>query len=214
MIRVVLVDDQTLVRQGLASLLALAGDIEVAAQAASGEEALRLIPELRPDVVLLDMRMPGMSGLEVLQALKNSGALVPTLILTTFDDDALLLQGIRCGARGYLLKDVTLEQLTDAIRRLAAGETYLQPAVTSRVLKGLENIRGDYDGFEKADPLTERETEVLRLMAGGYSNREIADAIHLSEGTVKNHISSILSKMGVRDRTRAVLKGLAEGLIG
>jgi DNA-binding NarL/FixJ family response regulator len=150
----------------------------------------------------------------VLQALKDSESLFPTLILTTFDDDALLLQGIRCGARGYLLKDVTLEQLTDAIRRLAAGETYLQPAVTSRVLKGLEKIRGDYDGFDKADPLTERETEVLRLLAGGYSNREIADAIHLSEGTVKNHISNILSKMGVRDRTRAVLKGLAEGLIG
>jgi len=214
MIRVVLVDDQTLVREGLASLLALAGDIEVAAQASNGEEALRLIPQLRPDVVLLDMRMPGMSGLEVLQALKDSGSLFPTLILTTFDDDALLLQGIRCGARGYLLKDVTLEQLTDAIRRLAAGETYLQPAVTSRVLKGLEKIRGDYDGFDKADSLTERETEVLRLMAGGYSNREIAGAIHLSEGTVKNHISNILSKMGVRDRTRAVLKGLAEGLIG
>ena len=214
MIRVVLVEDQTLVREGLASLLALAGDIEVAAQASNGEEALRLIPQFRPDVVLLDMRMPGMSGLEVLQALKDSESLFPTLILTTFDDDALLLQGIRCGARGYLLKDVTLEQLTDAIRRLAAGETYLQPAVTSRVLKGLEKIRGDYDGFDKADPLTERETEVLRLLAGGYSNREIADAIHLSEGTVKNHISNILSKMGVRDRTRAVLKGLAEGLIG
>jgi DNA-binding NarL/FixJ family response regulator len=214
MIRVVLVDDQTLVREGLASLLALAGDIEVAAQASNGEEALRLISQHRPDVVLLDMRMPGMSGLEVLQALKNSGSLFPTLILTTFDDDVLLLQGIRCGARGYLLKDVTLEQLTDAIRRLAAGETYLQPAVTSRVLKGLEKIRGHYDGFDKADPLTERETEVLRLMAGGYSNREIADAIHLSEGTVKNHISNILSKMGVRDRTRAVLKGLSEGLIG
>jgi DNA-binding NarL/FixJ family response regulator len=214
MIRVVLVDDQTLVREGLASLLALAGDIEVAAQASNGEEALRLIPQLRPDVVLLDMRMPGMSGLDVLKALKDSGSFFPTLILTTFDDDALLLQGIRCGARGYLLKDVTLEQLTDAIRRLAAGETYIQPAVTSRVLKGLEKIRGDYDGFDKADLLTERETEVLRLMAGGYSNREIADAIHLSEGTVKNHISNILSKMGVRDRTRAVLKGLAEGLIG
>src|SRR5207249_3651697 len=126
----------------------------------------------------------------------------PTLILTTFDDDALLLRGIAAGARGYLLKDVTLETLTDAIRRLARGETFLQPAVTRQVLKGLEKTGGDYEGFERPDPLTDRETEVLRLMAGGYSNREIAEALKISEGTVKNHISSILLKLGVRDRTR------------
>jgi DNA-binding NarL/FixJ family response regulator len=113
-----------------------------------------------------------------------------------------------------LLKDVTLEQLKDAIERLARGERYLAPAVTNRVLKGLASLPGDFESFERPDPLTEREVEVLRLMAGGYSNRELGEALGVAEGTVKNHISSILSKMGVRDRTRAVLKGLAEGLIG
>jgi DNA-binding NarL/FixJ family response regulator len=212
-IRVVLVEDQTLVREGLKSLLALAG-IEVAGEAASGEEALRAIPAAAPDVVLLDLRMPGMNGLEVLRALSASGGLPPTLVLTTFDDDASLLEAIRAGARGYLLKDVTLEQLKDAIERLARGERFLQPAVTRRVLKGLEAIPAEFEAFERPDPLTEREVEVLRLMAGGYSNRELAEALGVAEGTVKNHISSILLKMGVRDRTRAVLKGLAEGIIG
>jgi len=212
-IRVVVVEDQNLVRQGLRSLLSLASDIEVVGEAENGDAALTLIPGLRPDVVLLDIRMPGKSGIDVLEELKKSKALPPTLILTTFDDDALLLRGIAAGARGYLLKDVTLETLTDAIRRLARGETFLQPAVTKQALAGLERSAGDYEGFDRPDPLTERETEVLRLMAGGYSNKEIAGALTLSEGTVKNHISSILLKLGVRDRTRAVLKALAEGIV-
>jgi DNA-binding NarL/FixJ family response regulator len=213
-IRVVLVEDQMLVREGLKSLLSLAGDIEVAGEAASGDEALRVVPELSPDVVLLDLRMPGMSGLDFLKALAARGPLPPTLVLTTFDDDAILLEAIRAGARGYLLKDVTLEQLRDAIGRLARGERFIQPAVTRRVLAGLDSLPGDFESFERPDPLTDREVEVLRLMAGGYSNRELADALGVAEGTVKNHISSILQKMGVRDRTRAVLKGLAEGIIG
>jgi DNA-binding NarL/FixJ family response regulator len=212
-IRVVLVEDQMLVREGLKSLLSLAG-ISVVGEASNGDEALRVVPETNPDVVLLDLRMPGMSGLEVLKALSARGALPPTLVLTTFDDDAILLEAIRAGARGYLLKDVTLEQLTEAIERLARGERFLQPAVTRRMLKGLAALPSDFESFERPDPLTEREVEVLRLMAGGYSNRELADALGVAEGTVKNHISSILQKMGVRDRTRAVLKGLAEGIIG
>lgn len=214
MIRVVLVEDQTLVRQGLRSLLSLAKGIEVVSEASNGDEAIALVPGAGADVVLLDIRMPGKSGLDVLEALKAKGTLPPTLILTTFDDDALLLAAVRAGARGFLLKDVTLEQLTDAIERLARGESYLQPAVTRRALAGLEGIARDFESFERPDPLTDRETEVLRLMAGGYSNREIADALGLSEGTVKNHISNVLLKLGVRDRTRAVLKALAEGLIG
>jgi DNA-binding NarL/FixJ family response regulator len=212
-IRVVLVEDQMLVREGLKSLLSLAG-ISVVGEASSGDEALRVVPEAKPDVVLLDLRMPGMSGLDVLKALSARGTLPPTLVLTTFDDDAILLEAIRAGARGYLLKDVTLEQLTEAIERLARGERFLQPAVTRRMLKGLAALPSDFEAFERPDPLTEREVEVLRLMAGGYSNRELADALGVAEGTVKNHISSILQKMGVRDRTRAVLKGLAEGIIG
>lgn len=211
MIRVLLVDDQTLVRQGVRSLLELAADLEVVAEAEDGEAALRLIPEHAPDVVLLDMRMPRLSGLEVLERLHASGQLPPTLILTTFDDDALVLDGIRAGAKGYLLKDVSLEVLLSAIRTLAAGGSLIQPAVTERILRGF--AREAAPAYPQLEPLTERETEILRLMSGGYSNKEIARALKLTEGTVKNHVSSILGKMGVRDRTRAVLKALDTGLL-
>lgn len=214
MIRVFLVEDQTLVREGLKSLLSLAEGVEVAGEAGSPGEALTAIPVARPDVVLLDMRMPGGSGIDVLTGLSAAGALPPTLVLTTFDDDALLLSAIAAGARGWLLKDVTLERLSEAIRRVASGETDLGPALNRRASRAALGRELPFESFDAPDPLTPRETEVLRLMAGGYSNREIADALGLSAGTVKNHISSILLKMGVRDRTRAVLKALGEGLIG
>jgi len=213
MIRVVLVDDQTLMRRGLRGLLDLTEDVRVVGEASDGEEALRAISEAAPDVVLLDVRMPKLSGIEVLKELRARGSLPPTLLLTTFDDDAALLEGIRAGARGFLLKDVSLERLTEAIRAVAAGETLIRPAVTERVLKGLGQIPADFESLDPPDPLTRRELEILRLMAGGYSNREIADAFGTSEGTIKNHASSILSKLGVRDRTRAVLKALELGWI-
>ena len=213
MIRIVLVDDQTLVRQGIHSLLDLAGDITIVAEAADGDEALAVIARERPDVVLLDVRMPRKNGLEVLRALKAGGTLPPVILLTTFDDDDVLLEAVRTGAKGYLLKDVSLEQLTDAIRAVAAGGTVIRPAVTERVLRGLEHMPRDFDALSPPDPLTKRELEILRLMAGGYSNREIADALGTAEGTIKNHASSILSKLGVRDRTRAVLKALERGYI-
>ena len=213
MIRIVLVDDQTLVRQGIRSLLELSGDIETVAEASDGEEGLVVIRRERPDVVLLDVRMPKRTGIEVLRELQASGELPPTILLTTFDDDESLLEGVKAGARGYLLKDVSLEHLADAIRTVAAGGTMIRPAVTERVLRGLEHVPRDFDALDPPDPLTKREIEVLRLMAGGYSNREIADALGAAEGTVKNHASSILSKLGVRDRTRAVLKALERGLI-
>jgi DNA-binding NarL/FixJ family response regulator len=212
-IRVVLVDDQTLVRRGIKSLLELSGDIGIIAEAADGEEALAVIRRERPDAVLLDVRMPKRTGVEVLQELHRAGELPPTILLTTFDDDEVLLEGVKAGARGYLLKDVTLEQLTDAIRTVAAGGTLIRPAVTERVLRGLENVRRDFESLSPPDPLTRRELEILRLMAGGYSNKEIADALGTAEGTVKNHASNILSKLGVRDRTRAVLKALEMGYI-
>jgi DNA-binding NarL/FixJ family response regulator len=213
MIRIVLVDDQTLVRQGIRSLLELAGDIAIVAEAADGEDGVAVITRERPDVVLLDVRMPRKGGLDVLRALQAASALPPTILLTTFDDDEALLEGIRAGARGYLLKDVSLEQLTDAIRAVAAGGTVIRPAITERVLRGLEHVSRDFDALSPPDPLTKREIEVLRLMAGGYSNREIAEALGTAEGTVKNHTSSILSKLGVRDRTRAVLKALELGYL-
>jgi DNA-binding NarL/FixJ family response regulator len=213
MIRVCLVDDQTLVRQGIRSLLALADSIEVIGEASDGRQAVELIPQLKPDVVLMDMRMPHMSGLEALQALGTSGELPPTIILTTFDDDQLVLAGIKAGARGYLLKDVSLEQLVNAIHTVADGGSLVQPAVTQRLLSGLEHMNNAFVSLERPDPLTERETEILRLMAGGFSNKEIANSLRVAEGTVKNHVSNILSKLGVRDRTRAVLKAFELGLV-
>jgi DNA-binding NarL/FixJ family response regulator len=213
MIRVCIVEDQTLVRQGFRSLLELTQDMKVVAEAHDGEEALQVIPKTKPDVVLLDVQLPKLNGIEVLRTLKESSQLPPTLILTTFDDDNLVLQGIRAGARGFLLKDVTLKQLTEAIRTLKAGGTLIKPAITERILRGLVQARPDFPSLDPPDPLTERETQILRLMVAGYSNREIADAVRVSEGTVKNHVSSILSKLGVRDRTRAVLKALELGFI-
>lgn len=213
MIRVLLVDDQTLVRHGIRSLLELSGEIAIVAEAADGIEGVAAAQRERPDVMLLDLRMPGKNGVEVLRDLHAAGTLPPTIILTTFDDDETLLDAVRAGARGYLLKDVSLERLTEAIRAVAAGGSLIRPAITERVLRGLEHVRRDFDALSPPDPLTKRELEILRLMAGGYSNREIADALGTAEGTVKNHASSILSKLGVRDRTRAVLKALELGYI-
>lgn len=213
MIRVMLVDDQTLVRKGVRSLLELADDIEVVGEAIDGEMAIDLVPRQNPDVLLLDMRMPGKNGIDVLKELSDSGQLPPTIILTTFDDDDLVLGGIRAGARGYLLKDVALDELLSAVRTVAEGGTLVKPAVTERLMKGLTQMRTEFSSLPQPDPLTERETEILRLMAGGYSNKEIANALNVAEGTIKNHVSNILSKFGVRDRTRAVLKALESGLI-
>lgn len=212
MIRVCVVDDQTLVRQGIRTLLGLVADLEVVAEADGGDAALALIPDVMPDVVLLDLRMPDKDGLEVLRELRRAGALPPTIVLTTFDEDALFLEAIRAGAKGFLLKDVSLERLTGAIRTVAAGGTLIQPAVTERILRAALEAGCQFPSLDPPDPLTDREVEILRLMTGGYNNREIADALGVVEGTVKNHISSILSKLGVRDRTRAVLKGLEMGL--
>jgi DNA-binding NarL/FixJ family response regulator len=213
MISVCLVDDQTLVRQGIRSLLELSDSIRVVAEAADGAQAVEMIPKIKPDVVLLDMRMPNMSGLDVLNALAGSDQLPPTIILTTFDDDQMVLAGMKAGARGYLLKDVSLEQLVEAVKTVAAGGSLVQPVVTQRLLTGLKHMQNDFASLDRPDPLTERETEILRLMAGGYSNKEIANSLGVAEGTVKNHVSNILSKLGVRDRTRAVLKAFELGIV-
>jgi DNA-binding NarL/FixJ family response regulator len=213
MIRVCLVEDQTLVRQGLRSLLALNPDIEVVGEAADGEEGVEVIEREKPDVVLLDLRMPKLSGLAVLQKLRERGTSRPTLVLTTFDDDTMLFETIRAGARGWLLKDVSLERLTDAIRTVAAGGTSIEPVITERIMRALEKSSVSFESAELPEPLTDREKTILRLLAGGYSNREISELLAISDGTVKNHVSSILSKLGVRDRTRAVLKAIDLGFI-
>ncbi|MBL8518312.1 MAG: response regulator transcription factor [Betaproteobacteria bacterium] len=213
MIRVVLVDDQTLVRSGIRGLLDLTDDISVVAEAADGAAALAAIEDLKPDVVLLDIRMPGMTGIEVLETLMRGGAPARAILLTTFDDDQALLDGMRAGARGFLLKDISLERLTRAIRDVAAGETVFRPAISERVTQAIAGKPAAFERLTLASRLTSRETEVLSLMAAGMSNREIGDALGASEGTIKNHVSSILSKIGVRDRMRAVLRGLELGYL-
>jgi len=204
MIRVLIADDQLLVRQGLRALLEVEPEIEIAGEAGDGIEALALIAALDIDVVLLDIRMPRKSGLDVL---KELSAPPPTLILTTFDDAEIALEAIRAGARGFMLKDVSFQQLIGAIRAIAAGATVFQPALTHRLLEKTKR------STEFVERLTAREIEVVRLMAGGYSNGEIAHALGTAEGTVKNHVSNILSKLGARDRTRAVLKALEAGML-
>lgn len=210
MIRTLLADDHTLVRQGIAGLVALMPDIAVVGEAGDGDTAVQLIAELRPDVALVDVRMPGCNGVEVLRRSQVAGYAPATILLTTFDDDAVLHAGIAAGIAGYLLKDVSLEELAQAIREVHAGKRHLRPiAAQSR-----EAIRGTALRFEattSVERLTARESEILRLIAAGMSNREIAAAIGVVEGTVKNHTSNILSKLGVRDRTRAVLKALERG---
>ena len=213
MIRVCLVEDQTIVRQGLRSLLALNHDLEVVAEASDGEEAIETIEREKPDVVLLDLRMPKLDGLGVLQRLRERGTSRPTLILTTFDDDTMLFEAVRAGAKGWLLKDVSLERLTDAIRTVANGGTCIEPVITERIMRALERSNVSFESADLPEPLTDREKTILRLLAGGYSNREISQLLAINEGTVKNHISSVLSKLGVRDRTRAVLKAIDHGFI-
>ncbi len=213
MIRVVLVEDQTIVREGLRALLALNADITVAGEASDGEEAIGVIEREKPDVVLLDLRMPRLDGVGLLRALRERGAQPPSLILTTFDDDAMLFDAVRAGARGWLLKDVSLERLTGAIRTLAAGGTCIEPVITERIVRALDGSATTFESADLPEPLTDREKTMLRFLAGGYSNREISELLKISDGTVKNHISSVLAKLGVRDRTRAVLRAIDLGLI-
>jgi len=206
-IRVFIADDQLLLRQGIRRLLELDRELTIVGEAEDGAQTIERVPQSQADVLLLDIRMPKKSGIDVLRDLSAASALPPTLILTTFEDSAVVLEGIRAGARGFMLKDVSYEQLIRAIRSIAAGETLFQPAITQRLLR---NVAA---GSPPEEKLTEREREVVRLMAGGYSNKEIAHALGTAEGTIKNQVSSILSKLGVRDRTRAVLRALESGLL-
>ncbi|GAA2178216.1 response regulator transcription factor [Leucobacter tardus] len=213
MTRVVVVDDQALVRQGIRTLLELAG-VDVAGEAADGGEALAVIAQCDPDVVLLDLRMPGHDGIWTLRQLREREVDVPVLVLTTFDDDALVLEALHAGARGYLLKDVTLERLTRAVDVLADGGTLIAPTITERLLRTIRSTPPPLGSPDAPlESLTDRELEVLRLMAEGYGNREIAEALFLAEGTVKNRVSVILLKLGARDRTKAVLRALHEGVL-
>jgi DNA-binding NarL/FixJ family response regulator len=207
-IRVFIADDQALVRQGIRALLETDPGFIVAGEAENGDAVIAAIHPGAIDVLLLDVRMPGRNGLEVIRELAARGALPPTLVLTTFDDDAIVLDTIRSGARGFLLKDASYDQLAGAIRALASGATAFQPATAERLFRSPP--AGQPPSSER---LTGREVEVVRLMAGGFSNKEIAHALGTAEGTIKNHVSNILVKLGARDRTRAVLRALERGLL-
>ncbi|MFN5030464.1 MAG: response regulator [Burkholderiales bacterium] len=216
MISVLLVDDQTLVRSGIRGLLELSADIRVVAEADDAASAMQALQQRAYDIMLLDNRMPGETGVELLERMRTQCIAVPAIMLTTFDDDESLLRSLRAGAKGYLLKDISFERLCEAIRQVATGGTMFRPALSERVERSLANERVDHTEtrpLEGLEHLTRREIEILALMAGGLSNREIADSLGASEGTIKNHVSNVLAKLGVRDRVRAVLKAIDRGYL-
>ena len=211
--KVLLVDDQKLIRDGIKSLLGFCGKVEVVGECADGSGVVTACQQLSPNVILLDLSMPVMNGVQTLAALQQAGITIPVLILTTFDEHELVLKSIALGARGFLLKDVSLETLVEAIATLAGGGSWFAPNITERLLGSVRNSNSDFTMPSQLEPLSDKELEILQLMAAGYSNKEIATALFKSEGTVKNQCSAILSKLGVRDRTRAVLLALELGLI-
>ncbi|WP_076011662.1 response regulator [Alteromonas abrolhosensis] len=211
--RLILVEDQMLVREGIKSLLGLDDSVEVVGEYENGQQLIDSENGSNCDVILMDIRMPKLSGIDTLLALRDKGIKTPVLMLTTFDDHELVNGAMRAGAKGYLLKDVSLETLVDTITQIKNGKTLIQPAVTEKVLQGLKGLNVEFESFENPEPLTEKEVEILRLIAAGYSNKEIADAMFKSTGTIKNQVSSVMAKLGVRDRTRAVLKALEQGIL-
>lgn len=217
-IRVLLADDQSLIREGLRLILELQPDIRVIGEASNGQEVLDLIARTPPDVVLMDVQMPFMDGVEATRAIRLAYPQVKVIILTTFEKDEYIFEGIRAGAIGYLLKDTTSDKLAQAIRAAAQGQSVLQPSVARKVLAEFTRL-SDKEAQRAAanarliEPLSARQLDVLSHLAEGKSNREIATALFLSEGTVKNHLTSILGKLGVRDRTQAALKARELGLL-
>lgn len=206
-VRIALVDDQDLVREGIKALLALSGRVQVVFEARDGDELLAGIAQQTVDVIVMDIRMPGRDGLAALAELRRAGNPLPALMLTTFDENALFDRAVAAGARGFLRKDVKPEVLVEAIQALAQGGTAFAP----------EAVAGERVSYpDQGQPhieLSEREVSVLRLMAGGYANREIARTLFLAEGTVKNYVSEILDKLDARDRTQAVLRAITRRLI-
>ncbi len=215
-VRVLVVDDQTLFREALTTLLDVREEVQVVGAAADGAQALELVETLRPDVVLMDLRMPVLDGVATTRRLRVEHPGVRVLVLTTFDGDDEVFPALRAGAVGYLLKDVTAPRLLEAVLAAARGESVLQPSVAAKVLARISQLPDPPDEPRRQpliDPLTDRELEVLRALADGLSNREAAQRLYLSEGTVKNHVTNVLAKLGVRDRTQAALRAQALGLL-
>lgn len=215
-IAVMIVDDQALVRAGIKSLLMLSEVIDVVAEASDGEQVIEIIQAKQPDVVLMDIRMPGKSGIDIVKAIneqKSLSSVPPVIMLTTFNDHELVDQALKAGAKGYILKDVSLETLVQSIETVYRGHTLIRPSISERVVEKIVGSPTDFASLAADPVLTPKELEILRFMAAGYSNREISEALFKSEGTIKNNVSEILSKLAVRDRTRAVLKAIETGLI-
>ena len=214
-IRLMIVDDQRLMRQGLQTLLELEGGFEIVAEVGDGQAALDAYAEFQPDVALMDIRMPGMDGVEATRRLRQQWPDVRVIILTTFNDDEYVFEALRVGALGYLLKDLSGQELANAVRTVANGGALIDPSVARKVVAEFARLtppaRPMNDGL--AEPLTERELDVLGLLAQGLSNREIGQKLSLTEGTVKNYVTNVLQKIGARDRTQAALRGRELGLI-
>jgi len=211
-IKVLVADDQRLMREGLATLLALADDIDIVGQAADGAEAIELAKAQRPDVILMDIQMPHVNGVEATKTIRSILPATQIIILTTFDDDEYLLAGLRAGACGYLLKDMPSEQLADAIRSAAKGQSPIGPEMARKLVNLVTQNPIAPPAPTVASELSEREIEVLRLIAAGLSNKEIAEKLFIAEGTAKNHVSNILSKLEARDRAQAVARAKELGL--
>lgn len=208
-IRVLLVDDQALFREGLETLLSVHKDIQIVGQASNGQEAVEVATKVHPEVVLMDVRMPILNGVRATRRLKKALPHCRVIVLTTFDDDEYVFDALRAGAVGYLLKDVASAQLVEAIRAAARGESILEPSVAAKVITEFTRVSSMVPSTQMeqlVDPLSERELEILSLIARGASNKEIASQLYIAEGTVKNHVTHILGKLGVRDRTQAALK--------
>lgn len=215
-IRVLLVDDQELFREGLDTLLSIHNDIQVVGQACNGREAVEIARKVHPDVVLMDVRMPVLNGVRATRLLVEALPECRVIVLTTFDDDEYVFDALRAGASGYLLKDVASARLVEAIRATARGESILEPSVAAKVIAEFTRVSSLVPAArmeQLVEPLSERELEILALIASGASNKEIADQLFIAEGTVKNHVTHILGKLGVRDRTQAALKARELGLL-
>jgi DNA-binding NarL/FixJ family response regulator len=215
-IRVLLADDQALFREGLETLLSIHKDIQVVGQAVNGQEAVDIALKLRPDVILMDMQMPILNGIGATRRLKQSQPDCRVIMLTTFNDNETIFDALRAGAVGYLLKDVGSAQLAESIRATVRGESILDPSVAAKVVAEFSRVSSLVGGTSSEvllEPLSEREIELLSLIASGRSNKEIGETLFITEGTVKNHITHILGKLGVRDRTQAAIKAKEIGLI-
>jgi two-component system, NarL family, response regulator LiaR len=210
--RVLICDDQAIIRHGLAMILRLTTDIEVVGLAEHGNEALRLVEQVAPDLVLMDLKLPGMTGVEVTRQIRQRFAATQVLVLTTYDDDQWIFDALRAGACGYLLKDTPPEDLLKAIRGAVEGKVFIDPAVAGKLVTHITG-RSAQPASTITARLTEREVDVLRLIASGYSNTTIAERLHLSDGTVRNHVSAIIAKLEVDDRTQAALIAVQHGVI-